>query len=225
MFQFNEMLNGLCGSFSILADATPHAAVVNVGGPARISETLTVNSNRSACISALSGVQNPSAIAGLIIAVIVDTFNRMIGRWFWSHISKKRRERIQPAATYRYSSRAIFLPILCVRISATRFHRRPNSVLRGFRHSVGTTHVSDNFLLQAAATPVNPGTERTAANINFLSAITDALPVDVAVSSFRDFVKDEKSSKPSLSKVDFLGHSLFVVCESQHNCTPKGIQP
>lgn len=69
----------------------------------------------------------PSTVIWLIVSVVVNAINRMIG-WSWTHVFEKGLERIQPALTDHDAASAIPVKLMMLRIQAPAFDAFPCSV-------------------------------------------------------------------------------------------------
>lgn len=81
----------------------------------------------SSAIIALLGVCRPSAVAGLVIAIIVSSIQCHVFRPF-SHILSKSFEAVPPTLANRYPSAAVVLPHFVIRIAASVNHPSPRIV-------------------------------------------------------------------------------------------------
>lgn len=78
----------------------------------------------------------PSAIARLIVSVVVDSINRMALRWLRPHIFKKSFERITPPLAHRYSAPSVAVVALGVLVFAPLNDSVPRLVNWSASHSV-----------------------------------------------------------------------------------------
>ena len=72
----------------------------------------------------------PITVCWRIVSVIINTIERMFGRWSWPHILVKVLKAIQPPFTYSNPSSTIYFPLLVVGVEASTVHRLPSSVFR-----------------------------------------------------------------------------------------------
>lgn len=86
-----------------------------------------IHDDVSGLISALLNRSCPSAVAWLVVSVVVYTINGCI-RWRPAHILKKVFVAVEPTIAYLYSARAIVQILwVCLAVAAT-LHFEPNSV-------------------------------------------------------------------------------------------------
>jgi len=71
---------------------------------------------------------SPSAVARLVISVVINTVYRIVEAWPLAHVITKCLERIQPSFTNRYSAFAIAVKSCCKRAKTSVFHRLPRFV-------------------------------------------------------------------------------------------------
>lgn len=94
--------------------------------------------------------RRPLAICRFIVAVIVNSVNRVITRWPYPHIAKKCRE-TAPFLTHSYSPSAIVCIVSRQRVEAPISNSTPCSIFDRFRHSVNSCSVSAQFSANASA--------------------------------------------------------------------------
>ena len=87
-------------------------------------------------IDALRFRSRPSAIARLVAAVVVDSVNRVLRGWQWTHCGVERFKGLQPFLAHRNPTCAIADEVFPRRASATVDHVGPASILRRVRHAV-----------------------------------------------------------------------------------------
>jgi hypothetical protein len=83
---------------------------------------------RLPAVADLGAVLDPTAIARLIVAVIVDPVNRVLGTGAFSHVGAERLERVTPAVTHLDATTAIIREVVGLRIGAAINHLAPNPV-------------------------------------------------------------------------------------------------
>lgn len=117
-------------------DATANNVLRNAkaNSPIRDAQSYTVKLDKLVlcCVSSLLFPRRPSAIAGLIIAVIVDSVYRVMSAWTRPHICKKGVERIFPSLTDGYSPSSVVLPLRKSRICAPSNYSPPCFMFRVF---------------------------------------------------------------------------------------------
>ena len=122
-------------------------------------------------------LRRPPNVSGLIVSVVVNAINAVLGRRFLPNVFKKRREAANPLRVYTNTSSAVVLVRLVVWVQAAVFKVFPGSIFRrasalsvngpcldtlkalpattGFRAS-GFQVVSRNGLNRPALTPAFP---------------------------------------------------------------------
>lgn len=120
----------------------------------------------------------PSAIAWLVVAVVVDSVNRVA----WgpsSHISEEVFE-LLPSLAHFDAASAVILVFMVFHILATRNHSQPNVVLRGARHSVDREASKGSLGTQTSAASTLPHDYMIAPCLCGVAAITGKQPVLVS---------------------------------------------
>lgn len=211
------------------SNSTTNFSVANAkssagGGGARVAHPQDYNRSDVAPIVRLLNERRPAAIAWLVIAIILNTINRVRGRWFPPHIGKEVLK-LLPALTNLDAAPAVILELLIGWRVASIFHRAPRAVLcrtivvrrmpvrpsafiedgKIFRASA--VRITD-FAVQAAAR-LYPRSLRRRAKVGgvyelFYTAIASAKPKRPAIANFRIFSDDEK---PSESLADYVDQS------------------
>lgn len=78
-------------------------------------------------VKQLFSPRGPSAVAGLVVAVIIDAV-KLKAWWTVSHISVKVLERLAPSIAYRNTSSSVVLPIRPIGVCAALDHVVPGVV-------------------------------------------------------------------------------------------------
>jgi hypothetical protein len=81
-------------------------------------------------------VGSPTTVVWFVIAIIVDTINRMRGTWLSAHIGKKIAKDMPTLADLNAAAAVVFEPWI-IRISASGTHGNPRTIFR--RHFVTTS--------------------------------------------------------------------------------------
>ncbi len=104
----------------------------NSFGPFGNDKGLTVKSDFVviSLVGKLLAPSSPFYINGIVPAVIINSFNRMIRRWPWAEIGIEIREGFHPSFTNSDSSPAIAMVRGMARIQAASPHRYPNMIFR-----------------------------------------------------------------------------------------------
>ncbi len=89
-------------------------------------------------VVALFHLCRPSAVIGLIITVIVNAINAVVGRRLWSHVGQEVEERILPPLAHRNPTPSIKMVLGVSRVVAALPHGPPARVFRAFRLPLNT---------------------------------------------------------------------------------------
>ena len=147
-------------------------------------DALTVNSAQwvPAGISVLLRTGRPAAVAGFVVAVVVDAIKRMYRRWTSSHVRQEVRE-VLPAVTYGNAPPAV-IPIRRIsRIAASLSHLLPGVELWVICQPVNYQPFRRLFEFKAIATPRFSVAEVFAGHGSLSAAITAAAPHGLSRSS------------------------------------------
>lgn len=87
------------------------------------------------CVSVLLMPCLPSTVVRFVVAVIVYSSYRSVGKWLWSHVFKKSLKGFPSVADF-YSSTAVVFSMFVVWVGAAIQHYGPYLIFRAFRHSV-----------------------------------------------------------------------------------------
>lgn len=119
----------------------------------------------------------PFAVASLVMAVVVDAFNRMTG-WSRSHISQKSREIVYPFCTDGDTTSAVPRVLGIVWIQAAIFHALPRLILNGSaaRRAVLREALLRPFQIKAPATFRASRAQVVANHDGFSAALAAAIP-------------------------------------------------
>lgn len=98
--------------------------------PLRQSFRFTINRyfNVAAHVVSLLFRCRPTAIFRRVIAIVINTVNRMFPAWFWSHVIVKILERFNPAVTNFYSATAVIFPVTVFFIAGSILYMQPHIV-------------------------------------------------------------------------------------------------
>lgn len=91
----------------------------------------------AAAIHLLNSISRPSAIAGLISTIVVDTVKRKLWRGFRAHVCNECLKR-KPFFTHANAARAVVFECRVVRIEATTLHGSPCSIFSSIYHAVAS---------------------------------------------------------------------------------------
>lgn len=87
--------------------------------------------SRTPSIAGLLAFGRPAAVAGFVMAVVVDALYRVRWRRLLPHVGEKGREVVAPAIADRDTAATVIGVVVRVLIEAARFHSGPRDVLAG----------------------------------------------------------------------------------------------
>lgn len=138
-------------------------------------------------VSCLCNSRGPFAVFGRVVAIVVDSFNRMFGRRSRPHVGVKSLERLIPSVANLDSSAAVAFPILTVAVAAPGTHPTPCVPFRRDHvfssHAVRCAALSCLLRTEAATAYTASVAKRGAVNRNYLAAIAFAEPFSCFVSA------------------------------------------
>jgi hypothetical protein len=120
--------------------------------------------------------RGPSAVAGLIVPVVVDPVDSVSGSRSLAHVRKEVGEGCFPAFTYADASSAVVLEAGLFGVSASREHPGPDFVLRQLAEQVLCIAGHQDFSLIAAAALAHAGQEDTLEHPRLTSTRAAAIP-------------------------------------------------
>lgn len=160
-------------------------------------------------IAHLLCVGSPSAIPRLVIPVIVNAINGMLGRRLWTHISIKVRKGGLPSFANGNPATAPKLKIFPVFVITPPKHSDPSSVLRRVGHAVNSEKVFGVVYGQAAARPTKAFAQVVPWNLPDGPAVAKTLP-----RSFRSLIGGAAQHFPTLkaltNQVFHFGHAYLA---------------
>jgi hypothetical protein len=182
----------------------------------------------------------PSAVAGLIITIIVDAVYRIIEARAFSHIIAKSLKRIQPSIANRDSAFAVAVKASCKRSKTSVFHSLPRSIRCTFGFTMSDAPVASHIDCEASARTLL-ATQNLAAQAigccqRAISAFTLAVPNDQVLAVSACERNDGKSAESLPSEVENsviefrtlktfaminLSHDQFLVSEGWLWLEPK----
>lgn len=104
-----------------------------------------LGSRAGASVEGLLGRRCPSAIAGFVVAVIIDPVN-LVAVWRLAHIGKEVGEGIPPSIADADPARSVVVVSIAIRVGASLHHAAPHIVNRMLAHAVSGA----GFALEAA---------------------------------------------------------------------------
>lgn len=146
-----------------------------------------------ASVSVLLMPRFPSAIAFLVVAVVVYSSDGSAVEWLRSHVFKKRFERFPAIANFD-SSVAVVFAMLAVGVSATIQYTCPYLIFSGVRHSVFSALAL--FASRCFSLP-----KAFAGGDFFVSAFADASPKNSAIFIFSNALDCSECAKSLASNV------------------------
>lgn len=135
---------------------------------------------------------SPLAIPWFVIAIIINSFNRMFwGRTFTHVVTEV--FKLPPTFTDLYSSASVVTPIKTRRIGTSSQHTEPQSVQYGSRCSVRAILCSSYFITITPATFGSSGAAQVCASFNScITALTQTEPLTVAAEGTSYKLQDRK---------------------------------
>lgn len=131
-------------------------------------------------ISDLFFLRCPTTIRGFVIAIVVNTINRVLRRWFTSHIGEKINKVFSPSVAYGNSPASISFISCCLWISAAMNYSYPCFIFRtrGMPRciSVASLVLFGLFWLKTPAAKSASSTQGIAANAGLIAAQTTTKP-------------------------------------------------
>ena len=127
-------------------------------------------------ISRLFFSARPSAVAWVIIFLVVDPVNRVLGGWAPAHVFEKCLKGILPARAYGNAAAAIPTVENMLRIIAALQHATPGYIFDALTHRVGRKTKPRAFFAKAAAAFRISTVQRIRTNDDGFPAGTAALP-------------------------------------------------
>jgi hypothetical protein len=161
--------------------------------------------------------RSPSAISGLVVPVVVDPVDRVLGGRPLSHVGQERLERVQPAVAHLDSASAVVFPTGAARVGAPILCAGPHPVFCtqtvSGRVSVRRCSRAPEFAPKATATPNTSAPQRVCVDDLLNPTVTDdrAPNTDSAV-RFGALAQHSKTSELRASGRHFLEprHTLIV---------------
>jgi predicted TIM-barrel fold metal-dependent hydrolase len=205
------------GLTAAIAATNPHGMpIFHMRKPNRdkLAETLPRDVRRLAADTAPVVVRllngRPSAIAQLVVAVVVDAVEQHAWWWF-AHVFKERLESIAPAVTDRDAPTAVFAELRVFRIGAALLHRGPTLVGGSAAPPMRASEGAKLFAVEAFATEDVPAEEGVAANDLLRPAIAQAVPHGAPVPVHVGKADNRQSSETLTSDISECGHGGFSV--------------
>lgn len=144
----------------------------------------------------LLGLSSPSAIAGLVIAVVVYAIQGMLRRWLATHIKQKVFVGM-PSLTNLDSASTVMLPPGCRRVKASSQHVSPSRVL------CSSVCIALAVLILSTSTTFHLSSTQDECIVDALfAAIAQASPSNMTEAIIADSRDDEKHPKSTCGKVN-----------------------
>lgn len=149
----------------------------------------------AALVFALCSGSRPAAIRRFVMAVVVDTVDRMLWRRPWPHIREKIRERRAPAIAYTDATRTVALKVFSAREQTPCFHQSPDEIFWCSRSAVRRESCADDLFVQATARQRASAFEVIPMRLGDMSAV--ALAPHTRIAPLRPEKRDDcQSSEP-----------------------------
>lgn len=208
------------------APSTPNSAVDCTVVYAELSrpicnakrESFVRNEMSSASVLLLNFKRNPLAVVWGVWAIIVNSFNSVIGGWLWTHVSQEVLE-LQPSVAYNDSASSVAMKVGGPRVAASRQHSGPCAVFGRPRllppHSMRGVRLDEEFSLKTAATI--DGAFANVSGLNFFgsTAVAPAQPPADAARPWNVLQGDE-TTKPLTGYV-YKPRTLWRMIAFSHN--------
>ena len=151
----------------------------------------------------LLNLEHPSAVLRRVLAVVVKTFNRMLGGRAWPDVSKKRCEVIAPVVADGNAAATVMTKRRSLRVQAPLFHIDPCLVLGRTRQAVPQCEAGNPIGACAATACAVTGHEVSRARNNNRAARTSTTPMPMRGFSTRTYstTLNRQSSKQAPSQV------------------------
>lgn len=130
----------------LVVDASTSGALAD-----RYTFSVVDNKPVAPSVAGLLDVRSPSAIAGLVVSVSVDSVQRMFRRRAPAHVSEEPGKTAEPFGAHTDATSAVRVEFDVVRIVAAVFHRCPRLVLLRFGHAVPLSFSAHRQIADATA--------------------------------------------------------------------------
>ena len=134
------------------------------------------NKNIVPPVSALNCSSSPTAVFFGVSKIVVNSVNRMLGRWAFPHVSKELFKRV-PVFANRYASATIINVCGFVRVIATRTYTFPNGVFCSAAFAVRAPKRPNSFSLSAPARFDRAVIELSPFNGGLIPAVAQSNPI------------------------------------------------
>lgn len=173
-------------------------------------------SNAWPAVSSLFRCCRPSAVARLVISIVVDAVERMSQRT-WTHVAQKRSKRLSPLFTHRDAASTVIRPLRGRWIKATSHGSHPRSVL-GCGLVVGIVAVfpasrACGFHHETSATASLAGSQMTSSDTTNSAAAARAFaaPHDEAASVWFSGNHSQPPKGPPDQALGCSGHGTNII--------------
>lgn len=182
--------------------------VLDPFAPSHLGDGFARYANIPARVIALLNGSRPSAVAGLVVAIVVVAFNLMTFGTR-AHVSDEVRVTITPSVANLDAAPTVTVEFIRARVVAARLHPSPYAVLAGARRSASSpvnAHLRGRHVSSKASATLNvPCPQRPAVNIAGVSALALASP-ERERSARADSLDRNESAEPLSRKVDKRWH-------------------
>jgi len=158
----------------------------------------------------------PSAIARLVVSVVLDPINRVLGRWTRTHIREEGLKRPLPSTADTDAAPAVEVIARMLRVVATLAHAVPDVVLRGVGPTVLVVVIALAGPSRATDAPArlrSPARQVLRVDIALLSAVAATAPVDFSVGP-EHARENSPASKALAAQVSQLRHAFLLPQEA-----------
>ncbi len=123
--------------------------------------------------------QHPAAVPWRVMTVVVNAFQRVQRRRSRPHVAVERCEILAPRIAHRDAAATIVRIVCPFRITASRLHARPHSVLGDVRQSVRSIETTKSLPVQTPATLRVAGVQIDGADHGHFAARASTLPANL----------------------------------------------
>ncbi len=174
-------------------------------------DTIMRQAMSPAGISRLINRSCPSAIVGLVIAIIVDPIESVVRRTY-SHVLTERRE-VQPSFTDANTASAVSFEVVTRRSRAAVNHRAPSSIFARFmatlRFPVSEIFSCREFSAKASATRAESIVQAGCTGIRIAPAFAYAVPYSAMGFAQSGRTNHSESAELLTSQIAHLHNALF----------------
>lgn len=182
---------------------------------------LVLKSKQPTCsaVAGLLGSCNPAAVLRLIVAVIVDTLNRMFRRRTLTHVGQKA-FKFTPSFTNLNSALSVGLEVRRIGVSTSINHQSPNAINRRSAVAVRSRTLRGDHSTETPATCRFASSQANAQDCFDGSTITSANPMGLSANVRRPFHNQQPSESLPDHVLEVVSHGGFSITQltAQSRC-------